>query len=265
MRVTIIGNGYVGSAIRSEMEKRTHIESGDVNFCVGRSITDDPSTLASIVRKSDHVINAAGWTGSRNSDSCETEKVESQRDNVDLPIRLATIISQHNPDCVLHHVSTGCIYGSGEIARESDPIPASRRTYLTHKITAEDEVKTRAPRHVIWRIRMPFDHRIHVHNLLTKVLHFPRYSPGRESITYLPEFAKAVANGLTLPNGVYNAANPEPVSLRIIGQMLGVYRDEGELDLNRRQVEMDTSKLREALGHDYPFSRTMTAVGRAIG
>ena len=266
-RVLVVGgHGYVGSALVARMRAAWGVKWRNVVHPTARWAVDDPDDpnhLGRLIRESTAVVNAAGWVGSVNSDSCEEEVAESFRDNLELPRRLSREVAQWNPGIPVHHISTGCLYQGAEgLAGEDDPLPPSERVYLTHKRLAEEEVLSASPNNFVWRIRMPFDGRVHRNNLLCKLLRFPVFSPGRESVTSLCDLGDALvaAMALGIQGGIFNAANPEPASLREMALCLKVDRPEGETGLIRRRVTMDCKKLQNALGEHYPFRRTLDAV-----
>ncbi len=129
MIVLLGGSGHIGSAFQRELQKQTidfvSISRMQINYY-------DVAALMKILNdiKPTFLINAAGYTGKPNVDSCETDKHPCLLGNAVLPgiIRVAC----ERLEIPWGHVSSGCIYtgsrGDGGGFTELDPPNFSFRT-----------------------------------------------------------------------------------------------------------------------------------------
>ena len=220
-------NGYVGGAFRSLFEHRK------LPF---RSISRDeidcfsPDRLMHLIKESGatFLVNAAGYTGKPNVDSCEIHKPECLLGNAVLPgiIRQACEAT----GIPWGHVSSGCIYSGrrpdGAGFREEDVPNFSFRSdhcsfYSGTKALGE-EILADAEQCYIWRLRIPFDHRDSPRNYLSKLMNYDRLLDAENSISHLEDFVTAslACFEKKVPFGTYNLTNPGPVTTREVVALL---------------------------------------------
>src|ERR1041384_1959150 len=100
-------SGYIGQAFARELERR-----GWEFVPLSRKQTDYTrfDLLLAHLRatKPEFLINAAGYTGKPNVDTCETHKAETLAGNSMLPLTIANACAA--ADLPWGHVSSGCIF-----------------------------------------------------------------------------------------------------------------------------------------------------------
>lgn len=188
------------------------------------------------------LINAAGYTGKPNVDACEMARTETLQGNVALPLTIS-----HACRCTgtpWAHISSGCIYNGAfvadnqhwrletnltipEVRRIVDEKPTALRGfkesdvpnftfrhapcsfYSGSKALAE-EVLRDDPQVYVWRLRIPFDHRDHPRNYLTKLQTYPKVYENLNSLSHLDDFVNTCIDlwSVKAPFGVYNVTNP---------------------------------------------------------
>lgn len=213
-RVAIVGNGYIGSSLRKKFGKNlTHPERSDTeSVTLFRRYVDR--------HKPALVINAAGYSGSVNVDSCEEDVSKTFEENVDLVSKLCIVTANH--DIPLHHISTGCVF-NGNLIQESDEPNLTEGNYRHSKLEAESIVNEVGPEaKVIWRIRMPFDGRRSPRNLFTKLLKYDNLVEGENSLTSVTDLCEMLTEAVQgIPSGTYNAVNLGSYSNPEIVKLLG--------------------------------------------
>lgn len=176
----------------------------------------------------DLVINCAGAVGHPTVDALENFRMEAMAGNVVLPAMLSLICSKLSIRWV--HVSSGCIYNGTSPRpggfREDDPatvldrsVPAS--VYAHSKAIGEIAI-ARDPNCYTLRLRVPFDHRNHPRNYLSKLIQYETLLDVTQSLTSLDDF---IESAWTLyqrnaPTGTYNVVNPGAISTQAITEML---------------------------------------------
>lgn len=206
--LTLLGHGYIGSAIAAELISRRipfrHVRHTD------RWYPDGP------------IINAAGYTGSPNVDACEINKAACLLGNVSWPVSVEGR-AQH---CPVIHIGSGCIYEGGEFDEEDAPNFTSS-FYSLCKATAEQALAPYLHKSYILRIRIPFSGQSHAKNYLTKLAAYPKLVDVRNSISAVEDVAKvAVHFSLHRPEpGIYNVCNPGTITAREVVQMMGLRKE----------------------------------------
>ncbi len=215
------GNGYVGKAFQSHLEKqRLPFE------VVSRSRMDysKEADLLQLIRdrRPQFLINAAGYTGRPNVDACELHRTECLDGNAVLPgvIRAACEKMQ----LPWGHVSSGCIYtgakpdGSG-FTEDDAPNFSFRQNncsfYSGCKALGE-EVLSDADSCFIWRLRIPFNEVDGSRNYISKMMRYDCLLQATNSLSQLDEFAAAAVACWTerVPFGTYNLTNPGSVTTK---------------------------------------------------
>lgn len=242
--ICLVGHGYIGRAIAHELR--------------AQGIFFDWQSHNDIVLRGDVIVNAAGYTGNPNVDSCEDEKRACIAGNVLWPVECEEKAGARP----VIHIGSGCVYqddlpGSNSISwlpwREYDVSNFWGSYYSLSKSLGEDAIGHAMEKSYILRIRMPFSHIDHPKNLLTKLCQYPKLIDYTNSLTRLEDAAKvAVWFALNKPDpGIYNCTNPGSVTTREIADMMGLtkewFRDEAEflktVKAPRSHCVLDTSKL----------------------
>jgi 3,5-epimerase/4-reductase len=246
MKELILGNGFIG--------KRMHKEF-DCLVCTKHiSILHD---VINIIReyKPKVIINCIGYTG-RNVDDCETHKDLTLWANTFVPTMLAEGCAAEGVKLV--HLSSGCIYDQEyhpTAITEADRPDFFNLFYSRTKIYAEEIVKF-YPCNLIVRPRVPLDCIPHPRNILTKLLTFDRVIDTPQSVTYLPDFFKAVRHLIDMgASGIYNVVNKGELRYP---QLLDIYGADyhwiprNELGLVRTDLILSVGKL-ERTGFKMPY------------
>lgn len=256
------GNGYIGSEFKRQLDKK---QIPFFNWDISRKTTF--SQLQTFVKynKISHVINAAGYTGKPNVDTCEINKDETFHGNVLWP-QILTNWCEVN-DIVLGHVSSGCIYtgkridGSG-FTEEDEPNFTFKQNncsfYSGTKALAESNISNYS-KHYIWRLRIPFEENNNSRNYISKMLKYPKLLQAENSISNKQEFVNASIECIekAVPFGIYNVTNTGSITtdclIKKLKNTIGKENnfdliDEEELYRNyaktpRSNCVMDNSKL----------------------
>lgn len=244
---------YVGQAFAEELRRRA---TGFIPL--SRSALDYTrfEVLFDYIRKMrpSLVINAAGYAGVPNVDACEVHRMETFQDNTILPqtISRACLMTQ----TPLGHVSSGSIFTGAKVFEnghmrverdlnqhglrelfEADPERFFGFTELDEpnatfrnppcsfhsgtKALAEEALRGAAQTY-IWRSALPFDHRDHPCNVLTKLQTYARIFDHITSLSHRGDFVRACLD-LALreaPFGTYNVSNPGAVSTRQVAALI---------------------------------------------
>ena len=225
--VLLGGSGYVGQAFQEVLTKRGisyhNFSRKDLNYY-------DRGLLRDALRgiRPDALINAAGFTGKPNVDACEEAKADCLLGNAVLPGIVREVCQDlHLP---WGHVSSGCIYtgksGDGRPFQEDDrPNFSFRSNFCSFYSGAKalgEEVLNGAEKCYVWRLRIPFDHRNHQRNYLSKLLAYERLLNVENSISQRFEFVGACLDCLEMgiPFGTYNVTNPGSINARTITDIM---------------------------------------------
>lgn len=234
-------SGYVGQAFARALRHR-----GIPYLAVSRQQHHYDNFVALVRLLKQHrpqfLVNAAGYTGKPNVDACETARVETLQGNFALPLTISHACRWTETPWA--HISSGCIYDgaiikdghhwriennltSADVRRIMAETPTALRGfkesdepnftfrharcsfYSGSKALAEEALRD-DPRVYIWRLRIPFDHREHPRNYLTKLRAYPKVYENLNSLSHLDDFANACLDlwSLNAPVGVYNVTNP---------------------------------------------------------
>jgi 3,5-epimerase/4-reductase len=202
-KILICGKGFIGERLQEALR-------ADISADMIHSFADADRLV------SRHhpliVINAIGYTGARSVDDCESDKEAALEANVFVPIWLAEASIRRGVKFV--HIGSGCIYHYDY--KRDRPIAETRVPdffdlfYSRTKIYADRALEVLAPQHnvLIVRIRIPLDDRPHPKNILDKLLRYRRVVDLPNSVTYIPDFARAMKHLLGIDaKGVYNVVN----------------------------------------------------------
>ena len=214
MKISLIGHGYIGSAIARELAAQ------QVAFSWHRH-TD-------VIEESDLIINAAGFTGVPNVDACEDRKEETIIGNILWPLKL----EQACGDIPIIHIGSGCVYTGHKDGgwTEEDPPNFSFDNGSFYSGTKALGQKVLAPylhKSYLFRIRMPFGKENHPKNYFTKLRQYPKLIDVTNSLSRVDDVAKA-AVWFSLnrpPYGIYNVCNEGNASARNIVQRMGLEKE----------------------------------------
>lgn len=267
-RVAVLGSGYIGTYLKQLNKGHYEIK------CYSKSHDhyDRPELLMDILEKykPDYVINACGYTGRPNVDSCEKHKSKCWELNVSLPVMVATVCKSMRIPCI--HISSGCIYtGYDKDYTEKDPpnfgmYNDGSSWYSKTKHAAEIAMKNTDA--YILRIRMPFDSTDNDRNFLCKILKYENLIRYDNSMTCVEDFVEFIEGFLdrlrvelnslpwnrNLRPGVFNVCNPGSTSIYDvvrefkhtgIGNSNWKFVDVKDLDLkaNRSNCILDCTKI----------------------
>lgn len=257
-KIVLVGHGYVAGYISRELEAQRiyhhHVHHNEY-----------------IPFDADVIINAAGFTGIPNVDACELRKADTVQGNINFPLSL-----ERRFDCPILHLSSGCVYtgykDGGWLETDTPNFDWSNGSFYSatkaefQKLWSEFKYDRKS---YILRLRMPFGGDNLDKNLLIKLQKYTSLVDFENSITYLPDLAKAVISFIdNKPNpGIYNATNPGSVKTHQISQVLGItkpfYTSEewNSLGLTpRSNCVLNTDKMQGV----YEFKPAITALIEAV-
>ena len=216
--IIVVGHGYIGTAISLYL-KSDGIDHGWLSHLKALDIDSNFSGT---------IINAAGYTGVPNVDTCEIKKTETIDGNIVFPVRLHERLTKAR----IIHIASGCIYnGYRWFSEEDEPnftFTTGSSFYSGCKAYAETLIKKymdETNRSVILRIRMPFDSRPDPKNLLTKFEKYDRIVDVTNSMTNLKDLCYIVslfAIGDISSGGIFNCTNRGAVTHREVLDMMGL-------------------------------------------
>ncbi len=201
-KILIFGKGFIGSRIQ---EKLGCAVSERKIKCLN-DVLDEVRIHRPAV-----IINCIGYTGG-NVDDCEKAKDLTLSANTFVPLVLAEAAVRTKIRFV--HLSSGCIYNFDY--KRAVPITEERTPdffdlfYSRSKIYAEQALLPLAKKYpvLIMRPRIPLDDRPHPKNILTKLIKYGKAIDVANSITYLPDFIKALKHLIKIKaTGIYNTVN----------------------------------------------------------
>ncbi|RKY33183.1 MAG: hypothetical protein DRP74_00590 [Candidatus Omnitrophota bacterium] len=246
-KILIIGKGFIGGRLLEGLQ----CEISDRKIYTFEDAENEIQKYSPSI-----IINCIGYTGVNNVDDCELDKDKTIFANVAIPIILAEIAIRKGIKMV--HISSGCIYHyHGSEITENLPPDYFKLFYSRSKIYAERALSVLAKSYpiLIVRIRIPLDIKVHSHNLLTKLIKYKKVIDIPNSITYIPDFIKAVEHLISIDaRGIYNVVNKGGLRYP---QLMEYYKkahpefeykviDFEELGLNRTNLILSTQKLEQS-------------------
>jgi 3,5-epimerase/4-reductase len=157
------------------------------------------------------IINCIGYIG-RNVDDCELKPDKALFANTFIPIILAEVALRNKIGLI--HISSGCIYNfdykKGRAISEGKIPDFFELFYSRTKIYAERALEVLSKKYpfLLIRIRVPLDNRPHPRNILSKLIKFKKVIDIPNSITYIPDFVKALKHLIRIrARGIYNVVN----------------------------------------------------------
>lgn len=215
MNILIVGRGWTGNKMRTELLRRNHV----VHII---SHTEVFRYLNGLMGKYDWIINCAGVTGTPNVDACESMKKETIEANAIFPVLLYDAARQMGSRFA--HFSSGCIY-QGEITSVHEEPNFFGSIYSVSKGISDSYLKDKAQ---VYRIRMPFTSVNETKNYLTKILKYANSGKliegGKNSVTDLDEAVKVACKLIEsgAPDGPYNLVNQGSVTMHELVELLNI-------------------------------------------
>lgn len=247
------GTGYIGHAFAAELQRRAkpfiNLSRRELDY------TRFDLLLGFLKsRKPEFVVNAAGYTGKPNVDSCEIAKADTLVGNTLLPQTIAHACAAMN--IPWGHVSSGCIFSGAKVrvggvvrvekdmtkpdmrelaAKSPENISGFTETdtpnfsfrdmpcsfYSGTKALGE-EAMAGIGQSYVWRLRIPFDEHDSMRNYLTKVQRYLKAYDNINSISHRGDYASACLDlwEKRAAYGTYNVTNPGFVSTRQVCELI---------------------------------------------
>jgi 3,5-epimerase/4-reductase len=207
-KILVLGKGYLGEKVGQGLGASIS----------GRYISSYAGAESEIKKfRPKIIINCIGVTGRRNVDDCELEKDKTLAANSFLPLILAEVALRNKMRLV--HISSGCIFHydyskDSPITEEGQP-DFFELFYSRTKIYSETPLKMLSAKYpiLIVRPRILLDNKPHSRNLLTKLIKYRKVINIPNSVTYLPDFIKALKHLIRInASGIYNVVNKGALS-----------------------------------------------------
>jgi dTDP-4-dehydrorhamnose reductase len=212
--ILLYGHGYIGYHIAEELTKQ------GFKF-VHRSHDRTP-----IAGGYTFIINAAGYTGVPNVDTCEKYKDECVDGNIMWPLKL-----ERNNHIPILHISSGCVYTGYEKKWTEEDKPNftfnNASFYSACKSLSQELITPYLYKSYLFRIRMPFGSNPHPKNLLTKYMSYDKLVDFENSVTRVEDLAKCVCYFIQArPKfGIYNVCNPGSTTTKKIVDKMGIQKE----------------------------------------
>ncbi len=247
-KILILGKGFIGE----RLQEGFNCNISDKRICTFKDVEEEIKKYNPKI-----IINCIGHIG-RNVDECEFNKDKTLFANTFVPILLAEVAVRKNIKLV--HISSGCIYHFNYY--KDKPIKEEKMPdffdlfYSRSKIYSEMALGTLCNKFdiLIVRPRVPLDNRPYHRNLLTKLINYKRVIDIPNSVTYLPDFIKALKHLIKInAKGIYNVVNKGSLKYP---ELLDVYKRYNpgfeykvikfkELNLARTNLVLSTKKLEQ--------------------
>lgn len=245
--------GYIGEAFAAELRRQKKefipLSRKEVDYTRFDRLVEFLRA-----KKPTFLINAAGYTGKPNVDSCELDKAGTLLGNALLPQTIAHACAAQ--DIPWGHVSSGCIFAgakiseNGKIRVEKDMTKpelqalAEQRSPAILGFTEADtpnfsfrdgpcsfysgtkalgeEAMADLGQSYVWRLRIPFDEFDNKRNYLSKVQRYAKVYDNVNSISHRADFVRACLDTweLKAPFGTYNVTNPGYVTTRHVVELI---------------------------------------------
>ncbi len=187
--------------------------------------------IASIIsfEKASHVINASGFTGKPNVDSCEDFKSECIHGNITYPLWITDVCADKK--IPVAHVSSGCIYNGYDkkYTEEDEPDFTFKQNNCSFYSGTKAEFERLAKEYdnaLILRLRIPFNSVDGVRNYISKLMTYSKLLSVKNSISHTGEFVNTSYKLLLgdYPKGIYNMTNDDGIEAKEIIEMFRKYR-----------------------------------------
>jgi len=248
-KIIIFGRGFIGNRLQEALDAKLS----------DRKIYSLVDAEEEIRRFNPQIIiNCIGYTG-RNVDDCELNKDKALIANTFVPIILGEAALRNNIRLI--HISSGCIYHfdhSRDRPIQEEKMPDFFELYYSRtKIYADQALAVLSKKYpiLIARVRVPLDNRPHPKNLLTKLIEYKRVIDIPNSVTYIPDFIRALKYLIQIDaNGIYNIVNKNALKYP---ELLDIYKkyvpdfkyeiiDYRKLNIVRTNLILSTEKLEKA-------------------
>ena len=249
-KILILGKGFIGERLQKELDCK--IDGAMINcFSDAEKLVKQYSPKV--------IINCIGITGRGNVDGCELEKDATLLANSFVPVILAEVCLRNKIKLV--HISSGCIfnydYKKNNLIRESSTDYFFKLFYSRSKIYADMPLEALSKDYniLIVRIRIPLLNARHPKNLLDKLLKYKQIIDAPNSVTYVPDFVKAIKHLIKIDaRGVYNVVNKGglryPKLMQVYQKYVPAFKFKiialKKLGLVRTNLILSTSKLEKS-------------------
>jgi dTDP-4-dehydrorhamnose reductase len=249
-KILILGKGFIGERLQKALNCR-----------ITNSFIKSYEDTGKIIKKYKPkiIINCIGRTGKRNVDDCELDINGVLLANSFVPVILAEACLRNNIKLV--HISSGCIfnfdYKKDKPIKETSEDYFFKLFYSRSKIYAERAIEKLARDYniLVVRIRIPLINAKHPKNLLDKLIKYNKVIDIPNSVTYIPDFAKAIKHLLGIgARGIYNVVNRGdlryPKLMRVYQKYIPAHKFKTialkRLGLVRTNLLMSTRKLEKS-------------------
>lgn len=249
-KILILGKGFIGSKLQEEL-------NAEISDKMILSFEDAEGEIKRF--DPEIIINCIGITGKRNVDDCELVKDQTLIANSFVPIILGEAALRRGIRLV--HISSGCIYHydytCGTAIIEDNVPDFFELFYSRSKIYSEQALKILSAKYpfLTVRIRIPLDNHPHPKNLLDKLIRYTKVVDIPNSVTYIPDFTKAVKHLIEInAKGIYNVVNKGALRYPALMEIYKKYApdfkyqviDYKELNLVRTNLILSTEKLEKS-------------------
>ena len=249
-RILILGKGFIGETLQKEFGCR-------ISGAPIRSFADAERLAGKY--NPEIIINCIGATGRNNVDDCELDKDATLFANSFLPLILAEVCLRRGIKLV--QISSGCIfefdYKNGRPITEKKPPDFFGLFYSRSKIYSDLALEALSRKFdiLVIRLRIPLSDRPHPKNLLDKLIRYRRVITLKNSVTYIPDFARALRHLLKVDaRGIYNVVNKGGLSYPRLMEVYKKYQpgfdyqkvDFRKLGLTRTNLLLSARKLEKS-------------------
>lgn len=251
--ITLIGHGYIGTHIAKRLRNFEWISHKDV-----------PN------KHTKFIINATGYIGYPNVESCETNRQVCMEANVLYPLSL-----EYQYDVPILHITSGCVYqGYPENGwKETDEPNLNFDTgpfYSACKSLFQTLMKPYLNKSYVFRIRIPFDDLPNRKNLLYKLENYDTIVNYENSITCIDDLIECILlfSRRFPPFGIYNIVNKGIISNKEIAEKMELsnktFVAPKEFERNCTVVRSSCSLNTEKIETIYPMPSIHDALNNTI-
>ena len=267
MNVLILGKGYIGTYLQKYLN---NLKPSNYNiFFKSKKDLDytDSEILYNFCLSEDikTIVNASGYTGSPNVDSCEDNKNDCFFYNVNIPIIIESV--SKSLDINFIHIGSGCIYDGYDKEYDEDDTPNfgifDKESSFYSKTKHISELMLDSNFTNIIRIRMPIENKLSSKNLLTKLINYPNlidFVNSKTDMLVLCEFIQTVIENFKA--GIYNAVHSNPLGTEEVIDILREYNIKNkdwkfisyenlQLKCNRSNCILKNDKIKNEFNFDF--------------
>jgi dTDP-4-dehydrorhamnose reductase len=246
MKVLILGNGFVGNAIK--------VKNPDFYLKSFSEFNNDKN-----IESYDIIINTIGYTDVKNSNNDS----KCYYLNTSFPLELLSECEKKSK--YLIHFSSGCLYGSGGPFDENEPIKTDVSMYYWTK-GLFDLQGSYSNNCCILRPRLIFGENEHKSNLITKIKSYKSVDSQLQSFTSVDTISESIPKIIDKKLiGIYNIANSGYyiknsyngiyivdetgyISCKDISNMLGENKEVKDIISSSPIVKLNCKKLEKEIG-----------------